>query len=188
MLDIDPMDLRIKNATVGGNDKLQGGGKYDDIGNLETMLAMKNHPHYKAELQGPNKGRGVSMGFWGNAGLETSSSASVNPDGSVNFVIGSVDIGGSRASLSMMLAETLGITSEEVHPKIVDTDGVGFTMFTAGSRTTFAGGWAAYELGRRSAADGRSRRPHLGGRREGRVYGTMRHVRGPKDAEGKTAR
>ena len=42
---------------------------------------MKNHPHYKSELQGENRGRGVAMGYWGNAGLETSSSASVNADG-----------------------------------------------------------------------------------------------------------
>jgi xanthine dehydrogenase molybdenum-binding subunit len=186
MLDIDPMDFRIKNATVGGNDKLQGGGKYDDIGNLETMLAMKNHPHYQSELQGPNKGRGVSMGFWGNAGLETSSSASVNPDGTINFVIGSVDIGGSRASLSMMLAESLGLTAEDVKPKIVDTDSVGFTMFTAGSRTTFAGGWAAYELGQEIRKQMVARAARIWEVDEKDVaYGDDGTIRGPQDAEGK---
>jgi CO/xanthine dehydrogenase Mo-binding subunit len=32
-----------------------------------------------------------------------------------------------------------------VHPVVVDTDSVGYTAVTGGSRTTFATGWAAYE-------------------------------------------
>jgi CO/xanthine dehydrogenase Mo-binding subunit len=47
----------------------------------------------------------------------------------------------------MQLAETLGIRAEDVIPRVVDTDSVGFTANTGGSRTAFAGGWAAYELG-----------------------------------------
>ena len=47
----------------------------------------------------------------------------------------------------MQLAETLGIDVEDIRAKIVDTDSVGFTGPTGGSRTTFAGGWAVYELG-----------------------------------------
>ena len=45
----------------------------------------------------------------------------------------------------MQLAETLGISAEEVRPHVVDTNSVGYTQVTGGSRTTFAGGWAAYE-------------------------------------------
>ena len=40
-------------------------------------------------------------------------------------------------------AETLGISYEEIKPQVVDTDSIGFTMVTGGSRTTFATGWAA---------------------------------------------
>ena len=39
------------------------------------MQAMKNHPHYTSELQGEDVGRGVALGFWFNAGMESSSSA-----------------------------------------------------------------------------------------------------------------
>jgi CO/xanthine dehydrogenase Mo-binding subunit len=60
---------------------------------------------------------------------------------------GSVDIGGSRASIAMQLAETLGISAADVKPLVADTDAVGYTEGTYGSRTTFATGWAAYELG-----------------------------------------
>ena len=146
ILQIDPLDLRLKNASKEGDER-PWGGKWPAIGNLAVMEAMKAHPHYASELQGENRGRGIALGYWGNAGMETSSSASVNADGTVSLVLGSVDIGGSRPALAMQLAETLGVTAEEVHPKVVDTDAVGFTNMTAGSRTAFAGGWASYELG-----------------------------------------
>jgi CO/xanthine dehydrogenase Mo-binding subunit len=145
-LGIDPMDLRIKNASKEGDDR-PSGGKWGKTGNLEQMEAMKNHPHYKSELQGPNRGRGVALGFWGNAGMETSASGSINADGTVTYVLGSIDIGGTRASLSMQLAEALGVDADRIKPKVVGTDSIGFTNMTAGSRTTFAGGWASYELG-----------------------------------------
>ncbi len=145
-LDMDPMDLRLKNGSKPGDERPMG-GRWGQVGNVEVMEAMRDHPHYKSELQGPNRGRGVAMGYWGNAGMETSSSGSILADGTASLVLGSVDIGGTRAALSMQLAETLGIRAEDVKPKVVDTDSIGFTNMTAGSRTAFAGGWAAYELG-----------------------------------------
>ena len=39
----------------------------------------------------------------------------------------------------------LGIPAEDVHPSVADTDSIGYTAMTGGSRTTFATGWAAYE-------------------------------------------
>jgi CO/xanthine dehydrogenase Mo-binding subunit len=71
----------------------------------------------------------------------------VNSDGTVHLVEGSVDIGGGRASYAMQLAEALSIPYDCVKPLVVDTDSVGYTEGTYGSRTTFASGWAAYELG-----------------------------------------
>ena len=106
---------------------------------------MKNHPHYSAPLGGPNRGRGVAIGFWFNIGLPSSCNISVTADGTVNLVEGSTDIGGTRTSIAMQAAEVLGIPAEDVRPTVVDTDSIGFTAVTGGSRTTFATGWAAYE-------------------------------------------
>jgi xanthine dehydrogenase molybdenum-binding subunit len=187
-LDIDPMDIRIKNASEQGDER-PWGGKWDAIGNLEMMQAMKAHPHYQSELQGESRGRGVAMGYWGNAGLETSASASVNGDGTVQLILGTVDIGGSRASHAMMLAEELGIAAEDVRPKVVDTDSVGFSMFTAGSRTTFAGGWACHELGqeiRRRLTERAARVWEVDASQV--TYGDDGIIRGPNGAEGKERR
>ena len=123
------------------------GVAFESIGNEAVIAAAKGSPHWNSELQGENRGRGIAMGFWTNGGLESSAYATMNRDGTVNLVLGSVDIGGQRAALAMQLAETLGIDYEQVKPLVVDTDSVGYTAVTGGSRTTFATGWAVHEAG-----------------------------------------
>ncbi len=143
-LGIDPIDLRLMNASKEGTRRADG-PVFPRIGCVEVLEAMKDHPHYSAPLDGPNQGRGVSVGFWFNIGFASTCNISVNDDGTINLVEGSVDIGGTRASGSMQAAEVLGIAMEDVRPTVADTDSVGYTALTAGSRTTFATGWAAYE-------------------------------------------
>ena len=146
LIEMDPMDLRLKNAAREGTTN-SSGQPWPRIGAEAVMQAIKSHPHYTSELQGEDTGRGVAVGFWFNGGMESSSSATVNADGTINLIVGSTDIGGTRASLAMQLAETLGIRMEDVNAHVVDTDSVGWTAVTGGSRTTFAGGWVAYDLG-----------------------------------------
>src|SRR5579872_5391201 len=143
-LGLDPLDFRLMNAAKEGTRRADG-PKYRRVGCVEVIEAMKKHPHYTAPLGGPNRGRGVAVGFWFNVGLPSSCTVSVNADGTVNLVEGSTDIGGTRTSIAMQAAEVLGIPAEDVRPTVVDTDSVGFTAVTGGSRVTFATGWAAYE-------------------------------------------
>ncbi len=143
-LGLDPIEFRLKNAAKEGTRRADG-PKFRKIGCIEVLEAMKNHPHYTAPLGGPNRGRGVAVGFWFNVGLPSSCTISVNADGTVNLIEGSTDIGGTRTSIAMQAAEVLGIPAEAVQPTVADTDSVGFTAVTGGSRTTFATGMAAYE-------------------------------------------
>ena len=143
-LGMDPIDLRLKNAAKEGTRRADG-PKFKRIGCVEVLQAIKTSEHYKSPLTGPNRGRGVAIGFWFNIGLPSSCTLNVSADGSVNLIEGSTDIGGTRTSIAMQAAEVLGLKSEDFHPTVVDTDSIGFTGVTGGSRTTFATGWAAYE-------------------------------------------
>jgi CO/xanthine dehydrogenase Mo-binding subunit len=143
-LGIDPLDFRIKNGAREGTRRADG-PVYPRIGMIETARAAKANPHYTAPLDGPFRGRGVASGFWFNIALKSSATASVNADGTVSLVEGSTDIGGTRTSIAMQLAEALGIAATDVKPLVGDTDSVGYTDVTGGSRVTFATGWAAYE-------------------------------------------
>ena len=142
-LGMDPIELRLKNAAAEGTRRVDG-PVFGRVGLVETLEAMRDHPHYNAPL-GENQGRGVAVGFWFNIGFHSAVDLAVNGDGTVNLTEGSTDIGGSRASIAMQAAEVLGIPAEDVHPSVVDTDSIGYTFLTGGSRTTFATGWAAYE-------------------------------------------
>ena len=82
------------------------------------------------------------MGFWFNGGNQSSATITVNADGTIALVSGSVDIGGMRAVLAMQAAEALGLRAEEVQPTVGDTDSVGWTGVTGGSRTAFSTGIA----------------------------------------------
>ena len=146
-LGIDPLELRLKNAATKGTRRADG-PKYPRIGCVEVLEAMKSHPHYSAPLEGPNRGRGVAIGFWFNVGLQSSCSMSVSADGAVMLVEGSPDIGGTRTSVAMQAAEVLGIAVEDVRPTVADTDSIGFTAVTGGSRVTFSTGIAAIKAAR----------------------------------------
>jgi|SaaInl4_135m_RNA_FD_contig_41_1758063_length_6747_multi_11_in_0_out_0_3 xanthine dehydrogenase molybdenum-binding subunit len=147
-LNIDPLELRLMNAAKEGVRRADG-PIHPRIGCVEVLDAMKAHDHYNAPItpakKGGKTGRGVAIGFWFNIGFASACNITVNNDGTINLIEGSTDIGGSRAAIAMHAAEVLGITAEEVTPQVVDTDSIGYTAITGGSRTTFATGWAAYE-------------------------------------------
>ena len=139
-LGIDPIDLRIMNAVKSGA-KAVYGATFREIAFVETLQAVKAHPHYSAPL-GPHQGRGVAAGFWFNVGGESSASVHVDEDGGATVVSSNPDIGGSRASMAMMAAETLGVPYERVRAIVADTTAIGFSGLTGGSRVTFATGMA----------------------------------------------
>jgi CO/xanthine dehydrogenase Mo-binding subunit len=142
-LGIDPLEFRLKNSVHEG-DRSPSGVAHARFGCQEVEEAMKAHPHYLAPLEGPNRGRGIAVGYRLNGGGSGSSATiNVNSDGTINLITGSVDIGGTRASIAMQAAEVLGISAEDVSPTVVDTDSVGYTGGTNGSRITFDTGRAA---------------------------------------------
>ncbi len=146
-LGIDPLEIRRINGAKEGTAQ-PAGPQFRRIGFLETLEAAKNSDHYKSPLPKPNgkpRGRGVASGFWFNAGFQSSATVSINSDGTANVVTGSPDIGGTRVSCAMIAAEVLGLKAEEVHPVVADTESIGHTDVTGGSRVTFATGYAVYE-------------------------------------------
>ncbi len=147
-LGMDSLEFHMLNASKEGDWRVDG-PRFLRVGNIECIEAIKSSDHWKTPLQAatePNKvrGRGMASGFWGNATLTSSARGRVNEDGSVTLVEGSCDIGGSRTSIAMQMAETLGISEQDIVPIVGDTDDAGYTAVTGGSRTTAVTGLAAY--------------------------------------------
>ncbi|QYX58318.1 xanthine dehydrogenase family protein molybdopterin-binding subunit [Roseovarius sp. SCSIO 43702] len=144
--ELDPLEVRLLNAADKGT-KSSYGVTFEAIGLKATLEAAKAHPHYSAPL-GENQGRGVSCGFWFNFGGNTCVSLNINEDGTVGITEGNPDIGGSRASISMMAAEELGVPYDRVRTIVADTSSLGYNDVTDGSRVTFAVGLATIEAAR----------------------------------------
>jgi CO/xanthine dehydrogenase Mo-binding subunit len=152
---MDPLQLRLKNAVKAGSPTIWG-PKHAHDGFIETIQALMSHPGYQAPL-GPNQGRGVASGFWFNAGGESCATVHVNEDGSVVVATGSMDVGGSRASMAMMAADTLGVPYEAVRSTVADTASIGYNHVTGGSRVTYATGMAVVQACEKIIDDMRAR-------------------------------
>src|SRR5438128_3569511 len=139
-LKIEPLKLREINGAKEGT-KATHGPTWVNIGYQKTLEAARATEHLKTPL-GPNQGRGIASGYWHNAGVESSAACHINEDGTVTVTEGHPDIGGSRASMALMVAEVLGVPFESVRPVVGDTTSIGFSASTGGSRVTFAGGMA----------------------------------------------
>ncbi|MBL4622317.1 MAG: xanthine dehydrogenase family protein molybdopterin-binding subunit [Immundisolibacteraceae bacterium] len=154
-LNMDPIDLRLKNAVDEG-DRAVYGPAFGPIGLKQALQAVKSHSWYDAPLAA-NQGRGMAVGFWFNVGMQSSASVRINEDGAVTVVTGSVDVGGSRASMALFAAEELGVPPEKIQALVGNTKTIGYCDTTGGSRTTFATGLAVVEASRKAVIELRNR-------------------------------
>jgi CO/xanthine dehydrogenase Mo-binding subunit len=145
-LEMDPIELRLRNAVQEGSEATYG-PRFRAIGLRQCLEAAQRHAHYQAPLA-KGEGRGVGVGFWFNAGMQSSAEVHVNENGTVTVVEGNPDIGGSRASMALMAAEELGVPYEQVRVLVADTESAGYSSGTGGSRVTFATGMAVIEAAR----------------------------------------
>jgi len=148
--------LGIDSLRIPPHQRKQKKGLPNRLGrNLDALVILKQLkpsrivPTINLRCQDRRMGSGEAVawlsGFWINAGFQSSATVSINTDGTANVVTGSPDIGGTRTSCAMIAAEVLGLKAEEVHPVVADTESIGHTDTTGGSRVTFATGYAVYE-------------------------------------------
>jgi CO/xanthine dehydrogenase Mo-binding subunit len=72
----------------------------------------------------------------------------IHTDGTASLTTGSVDLTGTRTSVAMQAAEVLGLSLEQIKSGVADTDSIGYSDVSGGSRTTMATGVAAIEAAR----------------------------------------
>ena len=99
----------------------------------------------------------MACGFWFNFGGQTCSDVNIGVDGTVTLTVGTVDVGGSRASLTLIAAEELGIPYERVKCNVADTGSLGHNDMTDGSRGTFSSGMATIFAARNAVTELRER-------------------------------
>ena len=139
-LNIDPIDFRAKNALREG-DITVSGARVPANGLFETIESVKQRLGLPKVLE-EGRGVGVAMGEWRCGSGPSTASISVNEDGTISLLTGSVDISGSDTSLAQIAAESLGVGLEQVIVAKRDTDMAPFTGPSGGSRIVYSQGKA----------------------------------------------
>ncbi|MEE9284778.1 MAG: xanthine dehydrogenase family protein molybdopterin-binding subunit [Dehalococcoidia bacterium] len=140
---MDPLEMRLKNIAQEG-DLMTSDRPHGKIGFREVLERVKTHPAWTSQLEGPWRGRGLACGMWMGGTGTSSAHVVVNGDGSVSLLVGSVDLTGTRTSLSQIAAEEFGLTLDRVQITVGDTEMTGFTDPSGGSRITYSMGDAVH--------------------------------------------
>ena len=127
-LGMDPLELRRKNYTArnqgdtGTPYSSKGLDRCYELGAEKIGWAKRNQK--PGEARGSKKrGMGVATQIWWGSGVPgTLADVKIHPDGSVEAVCGTQDIGcGTRTFMAMIVGETLGLEPQDITIKIGDT-------------------------------------------------------------------
>jgi aldehyde oxidoreductase len=149
---IDPLELRLKNAFVPGDETICGQVLTDAFGYRECLETLR--PHYERalkEAKSPGQNgvkRGVGLaGIWFGPGRsapdQSEAWAEMLPDDRLQVWIGAADMGqGAETLFWQVAAETMGFPLERVLVCTTDTRFTPDGNFSAGSRQTYVSGRA----------------------------------------------
>jgi CO/xanthine dehydrogenase Mo-binding subunit len=139
-LGLDPWEFRRQNALKEGDVAIQG-GKVPRNGLQQTLEAVKARMAWPRKLEAGH-GVGLAMCQWRSGSGPSSASITINEDGTVILLTGSVDITGTDTVLAQIAAASLGVEMRQVVIAKRDTDVAPFTGPTGGSRITYSQGKA----------------------------------------------
>jgi len=145
-LDLDPIDLRLRNVSREG-DPAADGSRWPRIASVEVLEEAKRTPVYAAPV-GPGEAVGVALGAWGGARTPSAAGCRVDPDGTVAVTVGSPDISGTATGLALIAAEAFGVSPEKVRVEVADTSTAPFSATSSGSQVTYSVGGAVIEAAR----------------------------------------
>ena len=139
-LGMDPYEIRVKNALREGDVSVSG-AVVPTNGLMEALEAIKERIDWPRQLE-DGHGLGMALCEWRSGSGPSTAAISVNDDGTVSLLTGSVDISGSDTSLAAIAAEALGIPMEKVVVAKRDTDLAPYTGQSGGSRIVYSQGTA----------------------------------------------
>ena len=149
-LGMDPMEFRLKNLLEEGDVSIRG-DKIPQNGLKETLQVVRERLGMLGSSE-EGHGVGISVGEWRSGSGPSSANVTVNEDGTLTVLTGSVDISGSDTSLAQIAAETLGVEMDQVVMPKRDTDMAPFTGASGGSRIVYSQG-KAVQLAAEDARD-----------------------------------
>ncbi|MEM9801106.1 MAG: xanthine dehydrogenase family protein molybdopterin-binding subunit [Planctomycetota bacterium] len=117
-LGMDPVDIRVRN--------LESPVHHRQLERAAEEIGWYDHPHHIEPGTPDETGRAVGIGFgvsvWSPGGRGSTCDVTVHPDGSVVSATATQDLGtGARTYVAAIVAEELGLTVDQVTPRIGDS-------------------------------------------------------------------
>jgi len=139
-LGMDPWDFRMKNILKEGDVAIQG-GRIPRNGLPQTLEAIKDRMHWPRQSE-EGHGVGLAVCQWRSGSGPSTASISINEEGMLSLLTGSVDITGTDTVFAQIAAMVLGVDMQQVIVARRDTDVAPFTGPSGGSRITYSQGKA----------------------------------------------
>jgi len=138
-LEMDPVEFRLKNGVEQG-DLMPNGRAFPKIGMIDVLQRFQQTDFWKNRNKGPSAtgkkvGVGLAVGAWLGGGSPSSASVLLNPDGTVNVMVGSNDITGTNTSFAQIASEVMGLPIERINVKSGGTGSSPYAGVSAGSKT-----------------------------------------------------
>lgn len=133
-LGLDPLEFRYQNCIEEG-DLTGTGSKWSSTVGLKRVLDQaREHPLWKNRQAGD--GIGMAVGGWPNFMGNADVTCRVDSDGRVRLETGIVDISGTKSSLILVAAESLGVDPSVIEMAQGDTTGA-YGPGSGGSQVTY---------------------------------------------------
>ena len=156
-LGMDPLELRLKNAAREGDIRADG-SRWPRIGLIECLESAAEAYRAERKAAGPNEGVGIAAGGWPGAVESASAVCRLNADGSLQVVLGAVDLTGTNTTFGIITAEAFGLDDpSQVRVTTVNSDAAPYAGGSGGSKVTYTIGPAVL----RAAEDARNQVLHI---------------------------
>jgi xanthine dehydrogenase molybdenum-binding subunit len=134
-LDIDPLELRNRNAAVTGS-TMPIGTPFPSLGLTTILERVGSHPCWRDPIPPGSlpRGRGLALGYWRGTSMTSAAQVSIAGDGRVMVTMGSVDLSGTRTTMAQVAAEEFQLPLSDIHVVMGDTKSAGYSDAAAGSR------------------------------------------------------
>jgi CO/xanthine dehydrogenase Mo-binding subunit len=141
-LDIDPIELRHRNAVVEGDIGISG-NPYPVIGGKEVLERIREHPLWANRASLPeDEGVGMAAGHW-PGGLEPAAAVCrVNSDGTMTVVTSAADMSGVNSGFAVIAAAAFGLSPDAITVVSADSTSGPYAGGSGGSKVTYTVGAA----------------------------------------------
>jgi CO/xanthine dehydrogenase Mo-binding subunit len=151
-LDVDPIELRLRNAVVEGDVGVSG-NPFPTVGAVQVLERVREHPLWSTRGSLPDgEGIGMAAGYWPGGNEPAAAVCRVDSDGKMTVVTSAADMSGVNTGFAVIAAAAFGLEPDKVRVVTTDTASGPYAGASGGSKVTYTVGKAVEGAARAARA------------------------------------